>query len=566
VILDVSKLDSGSWMLAGTNTHSGTTSINAGRLILGNPSALGNGGSQFGTTRGGTNVASGSPLDLNGQQDINEQITINGSGISAAGALVNNIATSASIAGGVISSISTNTGGVHSVVPNITVTGGGGAGATLIGTLGLSAASFNIVGGTTSHSVAPNVTITGGGGTGATATAVLTGGVVSSITITYAGTGYTSSPTLLFSGGTVIIAGTNPTGIGNSNNFVVSAITVNNPGSGYTSVPSVSFGSGSGTVATANLSTVILSGNSSIGGTGDVTINAPVSGSFALTKVGIGSLTLAAPSTYSGPTTVSAGKLVLAGNLIGPIVNHATLAPRGNPSTTGAITLGAAGVYQARLNNTIPGSGYDQLSGNGAVSLNGLLNILVGPDLAPGSSFSIINKTSPGATTGSFIGMPENSSFSAGGYMFRVNYNTGTGQNDVWLTLITSPIQQWRFTNFGSMLNAGRGENQSDNDGDGVPNLIEYAMNMNPALGDSVPQLVTKTTSTFDFVYSKNTFAADVAFTVQWSDTLLDDWSSTGVGPPEILSEGAPTQQIKVAIPMSGDAAGRFVRLKLTSF
>ena len=53
----------------------------------------------------------------------------------------------------------------------------------------------------TGYSSAPTVTISGGGGSGATATAILSGGTVTGITVTAAGTGYTSVPTVAFSGG-----------------------------------------------------------------------------------------------------------------------------------------------------------------------------------------------------------------------------------------------------------------------------------------------------------------------------------------------------------------------------
>lgn len=51
------------------------------------------------------------------------------------------------------------------------------------------------------YTSAPTVAFTGGGGTGAAATATVTNGVVSSITITNVGSGYTSTPTIGFSGG-----------------------------------------------------------------------------------------------------------------------------------------------------------------------------------------------------------------------------------------------------------------------------------------------------------------------------------------------------------------------------
>jgi uncharacterized repeat protein (TIGR01451 family) len=48
---------------------------------------------------------------------------------------------------------------------------------------------------------APTITITGGGGSGATATAVVSGGIVTAINMTYPGSGYTSAPTVTITEG-----------------------------------------------------------------------------------------------------------------------------------------------------------------------------------------------------------------------------------------------------------------------------------------------------------------------------------------------------------------------------
>jgi len=55
--------------------------------------------------------------------------------------------------------------------------------------------------GGTGYTSAPTVSFTGGGGSGATATATVSGGVVTAVTITAAGTNYTSAPTVVFTGG-----------------------------------------------------------------------------------------------------------------------------------------------------------------------------------------------------------------------------------------------------------------------------------------------------------------------------------------------------------------------------
>lgn len=51
------------------------------------------------------------------------------------------------------------------------------------------------------YTSAPTVTFSGGGGTGAAGTAVVSGGAVTGVTITNHGTGYTSAPTVAFTGG-----------------------------------------------------------------------------------------------------------------------------------------------------------------------------------------------------------------------------------------------------------------------------------------------------------------------------------------------------------------------------
>jgi autotransporter-associated beta strand protein len=93
-------------------------------------------------------------------------------------------------------------------------------------------------------------------------------------------------------------SGTNATGIAILNQAgQVFDIVVTDPGSGYTSAPTITidppFFPGSGNAATAT-GTVIASPG-------------------GLTKTGVGTLTLANTNTYTGPTTVNAGKLLLNG-------------------------------------------------------------------------------------------------------------------------------------------------------------------------------------------------------------------------------------------------------------
>ena len=62
-------------------------------------------------------------------------------------------------------------------------------------------ATISVTAGGSGYTSAPTVVITGGGGSGAAATATVADGEVTSITVTAAGAGYTSAPVISFTGG-----------------------------------------------------------------------------------------------------------------------------------------------------------------------------------------------------------------------------------------------------------------------------------------------------------------------------------------------------------------------------
>lgn len=74
-----------------------------------------------------------------------------------------------------------------------TVSGGGGALGTIV--------AINITDGGTGYTSAPTVSFTGGGGTGAAATAIVPASSITGINLTNAGSGYTSTPTVTLTGG-----------------------------------------------------------------------------------------------------------------------------------------------------------------------------------------------------------------------------------------------------------------------------------------------------------------------------------------------------------------------------
>ena len=180
-----------------------------------------------------------------------------------------------------------------------------------------------------------------------------------------------------------------------------------------------------------NLNNQILS----VGGVGNTLLSAAiVSGGGSVVINSTGTTTFSGTNTYDGGTTVNAGTLLITGNsggadgLItvnsggtlggnniaggnaGITVNAGgNLSPGVGGNTTavltnqGQLTLAAASNFRIDINGTTVGTGYDQLTTNGAVTLTGSnLVVHVGTTLTVGQTFTILNKTSGGVATGMF--------------------------------------------------------------------------------------------------------------------------------------------------------------------
>ena len=602
---NVVKVNAGAAWLTNANAFTGTTDIQNGKLVVANSGALG-------TTATGTTVASGATLALaNGVSFTNaETVHISGSGeagtagvldvednsaVSFSGLLVMDAA--ASIGSGVgtgtltlASNLDSTAGafalsfaGSGTTIMNGTITGAGALTKSGTGTLRLN--------GLASHSG----TTTVNAGTLITNLAALPGAVVNFGTIIYdetsdrtATNNWGGNSTYIKQGAaTLTIAGAMTTTgsldlqvgtvkLGASERFTSSFDLIVNTGGIFDL-----------NAFTESLGPVVLAGGSIVNSTGtstqflagtsyDVrsgTVSARLGGSGALTKTTSGSVTLSGANTFTGGSTVQAGTLELAGSLNSSVtLDGGTLAlgpTTGVRTVSGSLTANAAGTVRFRINGTTAGTQYDQLrltNAAGSVTLAGTLDLIAAPGLAAGSTFRIIdNSGNSTAVIGTFTGLPEGAEFYEDSQWWRINYASGTG-NDVVLTRITPTAwQTWQAANFGTETNdPAIASDTADSERDGSTNLMEYSTNMNPAANDTVPQSATKNGGTLDFIYTKNKAATDITYLVEWSDTLLNDWNTTGVSTPTILSDNGITQQIKVTVPAGSGVTRRFVHLKVT--
>ena len=159
-----------------------------------------------------------------------------------------------------------------------------------------------------------------------------------------------------------------------------------------------------------------------------------LSGDGGLVKTGSGELTLSGDNTYTGPTTINAGSLVVTGTIAGPVSveSGGTLAPGRSPGvpSTGAVTLAPGSKFSVEFNGMTAGTEYGQLRAAGPVTIdNATLEVT---RRLVGSRFEIIRNDSLEPVHGTFLGLLEGGTLTVDGLPYTITYTGGDG-NDVEL-------------------------------------------------------------------------------------------------------------------------------------
>lgn len=415
----LTKEGSGTWLLSGTNTYSGATSITEGTLKLNSTTALG--------TSSLTTVSDGATLDLNGRVlSTARPLTLNGFGVSNGGALINNISTAITYSGaitlGSASSIGTTgniTLGTSGITGggNLTKVGGGvlnlGSGTSTLGSLTIStgtligsSGTLNLTGNFTNNSTFThnsgtvnfngtsqtiggssssfnNITISSGTTTLGVTTPSVSGALTVNAGATLALSSYalggTANPTSLtmYCGAATAssITGTGTLSLGGTVNVIDAGTGTN----GATISSPIALGA-------ARIFAVANDGTSGV----DLTISGNVSGPYAITKNGDGTILLSGTNSYTGTTSINQGILSLGNSSAlgtgsaASVSNGATLDLNGiNLSTAISLNINGLGVSNggALMNSSATAATY-----NGAITLAGISSIGATGNVSLGSS------------------------------------------------------------------------------------------------------------------------------------------------------------------------------------
>ena len=153
----------------------------------------------------------------------------------------------------------------------------------------------------------------------------------------------------------------------------------------------------------------------------------------------------------------------------------------------------------------------------------------------------------------------------------RVYVGTATGVGVLGLLdqSTLTPLQVWRDNHFGNPSNVGAGANAASPAGDGVPNLIKYALGLNPSIPATAAQLPSGGiqpdggTNYLTLTVNRAAQPSDITYIVEVSSNLLGGWVS---GPPNTVTLTNTTTQLMVRDNTPVPAATeRFIRLRVTN-
>lgn len=202
----------------------------------------------------------------------------------------------------------------------------------------------------------------------------------------------------------------------------------------------------SGNIADSTFTGTVKIGSSFYANTGTVELSRAVGNAYdGGTEVNSGTLLVSNASgsaTGTGAVTVnSGGSLIGGGRITGDVIVNSGGSISGGATVgvlnTGNLSLASGSTLAVQIDSLTAGTGYDQLSVTGSLSLAGDLAISLNFVPVQDSLFFLLLNDGTDAITGGFNGLAQGDTFTMAGYNWRVSYlgdaatNSFTGGNDV---------------------------------------------------------------------------------------------------------------------------------------
>ncbi len=279
----------------------------------------------------------------------------------------------------------------------------------------------------------------------------------------------------------------------------------------------------------------------------------------AFEKLGTGTLKLSGTSAHRRATTVSDGKLIVNGSITASTLNvnsgatlggngqiaacnvlaEATLSPGDNGSgtlTTGSLSLNADSYSQFQL-----GTQSDRVQVNGDLGLGGVLILI---DTGTTASGSYILFTHSGSMAGDAEILPPPG--------FAAELSTSTpGQVRVVLTAATFATWARSYFTPAELANPAISGPNAVLTGDGLSNLLKYALGLPPKVPSTTGITFTKPDLTWLFTYTRPALRSDITYIVEVSPFLTgNSWTSSGVSHVRTVTGDPETWSASTSAPV----------------
>ena len=197
------------------------------------------------------------------------------------------------------------------------------------------------------------------------------------------------------------------------------------------------------------------------------------------------------------------------------------------------------------------------LSGTGWTAAANFLSATRTDALAAGGSDPVLTLTVK-VSSKTAASVTNSVTVSGGGEM---NTSNDTATDPTTVTALT-PSQGWRYQYFGMTDNSGNAADLANPSDDGLPNLVKYALGLDPTVPTANPVTVDVSTGYLRLTTPRNANATDVTLAVQVSGDLTNpaSWTTTGT---TIDQNTATMLQVQDATAVN-TAAERFLRLTVT--
>ena len=213
---------------------------------------------------------------------------------------------------------------------------------------------------------------------------------------------------------------------------------------------------------------------------------------------------------------------------LGVLLTHAgifTQANIGNTYTIVVTNSGAAGTLgPVGVTCTLPsGLTATALGGTGWTSDLGALTCTRTDPLAASASYPPVTITVNVATNAP-TSVTNTVTVSGGGETNLLN-NTAS---DTTTIIPLTPIQAWRFQWFGLAANSGAAADTAIGTSDGMPNLLKYALGLNPLVAANVPLKGDISSGFLRLTAPRNPGATDVTLSAEVTGNVMGAWTTNG--------------------------------------